>query len=42
MLLLEVEQKQASERRWLDEVERMVDPQGRTLGNPILIEDGLD
>ena len=35
-LLLEME---AENRRKFKRLERMMDPQGRTLGNPILIED---
>ena len=42
MLLLEVEWKQAQERRRLDMLERRLDPMGRTMGNPILIEDNVD
>ena len=41
-LLLKVERKQARERRRLDAVERRMDPVGRTMGNPILIEDDED
>ena len=35
-LLLEIE---GEYRRWFERVERMMDPRGRTLGNPIIIED---
>ena len=42
MLLLKVERKQAREKRRLDVVERRMDPVGRTMGNPILIEDDKD
>ena len=38
-LLLKVEWKQSRERRRLDVLERRMDPVGRTMGNPILIED---